>query len=47
MSDNERDELAKIIRREYLRAIDRKRPSDAFTAPADAILAAGYRKAAA
>ena len=41
---NERDELATVIRAEYIRAIDRKRPSDCFTAPADAIIAAGYRK---
>ena len=38
------DELEGIIKREYTRAIDRKRLSDAFAAPADAILDAGYRK---
>ena len=41
---NARDELASIIQREYTRAVDRKRPSDAFTAPADAIVTAGYRR---
>lgn len=39
-----RDELARIIEQEYTRAIDRRRASDCFTAPADAILASGYRK---
>ena len=43
-TNTEREELARIIRREYNRAIDRRRPTDAYDAPADAILAAGYRK---
>jgi len=37
-------ELARIIRREYVGAVDRKRISDVFTAPAAAIIAAGYQK---
>lgn len=41
---NARDELAGIIEREYVRAVDRKRIGDVYTAPADAIVAAGYRK---
>ena len=40
----EREELASIIQREYVRAIQRKRISDCWDAPADAIVAAGYRK---
>lgn len=44
MSENtERDELADIIKREYRSAVTRK-SDDCYTAPADAILAAGYRK---
>lgn len=39
-----RDELAGIIKREYVRAIDRKRVGDCYDAPADAVLAAGYSK---
>ena len=42
--DEQSAELADIIKREYIRAIDRKRVSDCYDAPADAILAAGYRK---
>lgn len=42
--ERSRDELASIIKREYIRAIDRKRPSDCWDAPADAILSAGYFK---
>jgi len=41
---HERDELAQIIKAEYTRAVDRRRVTDCFTAPADAIYAAGYRK---
>ena len=37
-------ELSAIIKREYTRAIDRKRMRDCYDAPADAILAAGYSK---
>jgi len=41
---NARDELASIIQHEYGNAVYGKRLSDCYTAPADAILAAGYRK---
>lgn len=41
---NAREELAEIIQKEYVRAIHRKRVSDCYDAPADAILAAGYSK---
>ena len=41
---SERDELAEIIKREYRSAISRK-SDDYYTAPADAIIAAGYTKA--
>lgn len=44
MSTEARKELAAIIQREYVRAIDRRRPTDAYDAPADAIIAAGYIK---
>lgn len=40
----DRKELADIIKSEYVRAIDRKRPQDCWDAPADAIIAAGYIK---
>lgn len=42
--NEQRGHLALIIEREQTRAKFRKRPTDAFTAPADAIYAAGYRK---